>query len=364
MPAIATRPVAVARGALRRVGRIDPISYVPRRRRPASGLARLGVVGYYGWGNYGDELFLDVFREHLGQAAALRPLVHSGLSLAERLGAGVRDSDAILIGGGDLVVPWSGASRYWERSYLRRPVFLSGLGVPMWRAAMPHVVERLASFVGHASVRSIGVRDEESAAWVREHLRPAAPVVTTPDLVWARTLASATRPPGPPVFGVVVRSGKSAADLRHVRRLCERAIERGYRVRRIVAATGHTRALDERSVEALGLPETELVATDDLAAITRAIGECTVLASMKFHPVIAAAMQGVAPIPMMPTTKNQNLMRSFGRPDTLIGWGDPALPDVLDAPLDPVAPAVVEDLRAAAKAHLAELRQQILDATG
>lgn len=363
MRSLATRPGSTARGALRRVTRIDPLSYVPRRRRPRGSPPRVGVVGYYGWGNYGDELFREVFREHLEPDLAVRPLVHAGgPSLAERLGAGVRDSDAILIGGGDLIVPWAGSSRYWERSYLRRPVFMTGLGVPMWRAPSPHVVERLALFFGHPSVRLIGLRDEESATWVRDRLRPGAPVVITPDLVCALTFPPVERPAGPPILGLAVRSGKTPADLAHVRRLGVRAIELGYRVRRIVLATGHTRRLDLAAMDALGLPDTELVASDDLAAISGAIGECTVLASMKFHGVIAAAMQGVTPVAMMATTKNGNFLRAIGRPELLVPFTDPALPEVLDRSLRPVPEDDRRRLRDAGRAHLADLRRRIEEA--
>jgi polysaccharide pyruvyl transferase WcaK-like protein len=361
---LAGRARAAARGALRRVTRVDPLAYVPRRRRPPGTPPGVGLVGFYGWGNFGDELFAEVFREHLEPDLALRSLVHpGGFSLAERLGAGVRDSDAILIGGGDLVVPWGGSSRYWDRAYLRRPVFMSGLGVPLWRPPVPHVVARLALFFGHPNVRLIGVRDEESASWVRNHLGPSAPLVTTPDLVSALTFPAVQRPADAPVLGVAVRGGKTPDDLAHVRRLCRRALERGYRVRRIVLATGRTRAIDLRSVDALGLPDTELVASDDLAVISRAIGECTVFASMKFHGVIAAVMQGVTPLAMMPTTKNLNFLRAVDRADLLVPFTDPSLPDVLDRPLRPVDAADRDRLRDDSRAHLADLRARILEAT-
>ena len=39
--------------------------------RPEGGRPKVGLVGFYGPGNYGDELFLDAFREHLGAAMDL-----------------------------------------------------------------------------------------------------------------------------------------------------------------------------------------------------------------------------------------------------------------------------------------------------
>jgi polysaccharide pyruvyl transferase WcaK-like protein len=319
----------------------------------------VGVVGFFGHGNYGDELFLEVYREHLGGAFALRSLLDPGGGVASRLGDGVRRSDALVIGGGDIVIPWSAASRYWERTYLRRPVFIAGVGVPMWRQPVPHVVDRLRSFFTDPAVRFVGSRDEESTGWIAEHLRPSAPLVTAPDLVCALTLPAAERPTDPPIFGVAVRSRNGPDDLSHVRALCQRAASMGYRVRRIILATGKVRARDLEATAGLELPDTELVSTDDLDAISRAIGECSAFATMKFHGVIVATMYGVPSIALMPTTKTKNFLRGIDRLDLLSAYSNPELPSWLDRDLAPIAPETVERLRSGGVAHLADLRSRI-----
>jgi polysaccharide pyruvyl transferase WcaK-like protein len=351
----------VGRTIVRRVTRLVPLAYLPALPRRRGARPVVGVVGFYGHGNYGDELFLEVFREHLGADFDLRSLLDpaNATSIARRLGSGIRQADAILIGGGDILIPWSSGSRYWERTYLRRPVFVAGIGVPMWRQPRPDVVEQLRSFFGHPSVRFIGTRDPESSAWIEEQLRPTAPVATSPDLVCGLTLPPVERPAGQPIFGVAVRSRKQPDDLSHVRRLCERAVELGYRVRRIVLATGAVRARDEVATAGLDLPDTELVATDDLDEISRAIGECSAMTSMKFHGVVAATMYGVPAIAIMPTTKTRNFMRRIGRPDLLAAYSNPELPSFLVPDLAPIADETRELLRAGAVAHLAELRERI-----
>jgi polysaccharide pyruvyl transferase WcaK-like protein len=322
------------------------------------------VVGFFGHGNYGDELFLDVFREHLGHDVRLRTILGpDGGSLAGRLGAGIRASDAILIGGGDLVKPWSLASRYWEMPYLRRPVFIAGVGVPTWGSPDPAIVAELRRFFRAPNVRFIGVRDGESLEWIAANLQPEVPVRLAPDLVCGLTLPPVERPAGQPVFGVAVRSRGEPDDLTHVRRLCERAAGLGYRVRRIVLGTGRVGAADAVASEGLGLPETELVRTDDLAAISRAIGECSVLATMKFHGVVVATMYGVPSIALMPTAKTRTFLRGIERPDLLSVYSDPDLPSRLVPDLAPIAPATIARLRADAIAHLAELRTSIKAAT-
>src|SRR5262249_45415247 len=157
----------------------DPLAHVPLRPRPAGSPPTVAVVGWFGHGNYGDELFLRVFREHLGRDVQLRSLLDpAGDTVGRRLGAGIREADAILIGGGDIVIPGSTSNRYWEGASLTRPVFVAGVGVPTWRESTADELTRLRRFFRSPAVRFVGVRDVESEAWIREHLQPRIVVRT------------------------------------------------------------------------------------------------------------------------------------------------------------------------------------------
>jgi hypothetical protein len=357
-------PRRIAVSTVRRVAAIDPLAYLPAPARRVGARPVVGVVGWFGRGNYGDELFLDVFREHLGADLELRSILDPAhRTIARRLGSGIRQAEAIVIGGGDIVNPWSNVSRYWDRAYLRRPVFIAGVGVPSWNRPDPSVVAGLRRFFRDPNVRFIGTRDVESEAWIARHLEPTIPIRLAPDLVCGLTLPAVERPAGPPIFGVAVRSRGVPDDLSHVRRLCDRAVELGYRVRRIVLGTGRVGAADAVATDGLGLPETELVRTEDLAAISRAIGECTALATMKFHGVVVATMYGVPSIALMPTTKTRTFLRGIERPELLSVYSDPDLPARLVADLAPIAPGTIARLRADAIAHLTDLRAGIQAAT-
>ncbi len=363
-------PIRAARRAgrtvKRRVTSIDPLAWLPPPGRAPGARPVVGVVGFYGHGNYGDELFLEVFREHLGDAFELRSILETATkrSLASRLGGGVRASEAIVIGGGDIVIPWARGSRYFERSYLRRPVFVAGVGVPTWRESIPYIVQRLRVFFTNPNVKFIGTRDPESSEWMVENLHPGVPVRTAPDLVCGLTLPAVERPAGQPIFGVAVRSRSEPDDLTQVRLLCERAMELGYRVRRIVLATGKVRERDLEATERLGLPDTELISSDDLDVISRAIGECTVISSMKFHGVVVATMYGVPAIATMPTTKTRNFLRRIDRLDLLSVYSSPELPTFLQADMAPIAAEMRDQLRADVVAHLGELRAAIAATLG
>ena len=336
----------------------------PRTRGPRGPRPSVGLVGFYGPGNYGDELFLEVFREHLAPAIDLdvvfdsstRPFFHRPVRDA------VREHDAIVIGGGDLLVPWGLGDRYWLTDYLRRPVHIVGVGVPTWRPARPNVVAQLGRFVRHGNVRSITARDEESAAWIREHLDPRVEVETAADLVFALELPPVERPTDPPILGINVRWRDGNDDYSAVRSLAVRGRKLGYRLRTIVLSTGDVRIQDERAFAALAIdgPDVERVASDDLATLTHAIGECTMLASHKFHGTVVATAYGVPAISMSTTDKNGNLLRRLGRPGLVCAFDDPTLPDRLVARPTPPDPAIRAQMTEAAAEALTRLRARLL----
>jgi polysaccharide pyruvyl transferase WcaK-like protein len=344
---------------------VDPLAYLPAPGRPPTTTPVAGVVGYYGWGNYGDELFLEVFRQQLEPPVRLRTVLdpRAGRIRGRAIGRAVRASDVMLIGGGDIVIPWSQGTRYWDRAYLRRPTFIAGVGVPTWGGSQFERRDALQRFFQHPNVRYIGVRDAASATFIRDRLQPRVPVIETPDLVCALELPAVERPADPPIFGIAVRRRKDKDDLTAVRALALRAQQLGYRVRRIVLGTGRTRLRDEEATAELDLPDTELVASDDLMVITRAIGECTAMASMKFHGFVVATMYGVPCFVLMPTAKNRYLVDTIGRRDLLSQFGDRQLGDRLAAGVAPIEPAVVARLRADAVASLVDLRASIVATT-
>lgn len=340
---------------------------LPRRGRTRAGAGerpRVGLVGFYGPGNYGDELFLEVFRQHLSPAVDLDVVFDSPTRpyFQRPVRDVVRDHDAIVIGGGDLLVPWGLGDRYWLPDYLRRPVHIVGVGVPTWRPAKPGVVDQLRRFVRHRNVRSIVTRDAESTAWIREHLDPRVAVETAADLVFAMDLPEVTRQADPPILGINVRWREGGDDYTAVRALATRGREVGYRLRTIVLSTDDVRRRDEQAFAELGIEgdDVERVASDDLDVLTRGIGECSLLASHKFHGTVVATAYGVPAISMSTTDKNRNLLGRLGRPEMVRAFDDPSLPELVTRPAVPPDPAITAAMAGAARTALSTLRERLL----
>lgn len=289
----------------------------------------VGLVGYFGWGNYGDELFLEVYRQWLGDTVELRVL-HDVLQkpyFSRPIGEVLEGVDAIVIGGGDLVIPWTVSELYWRKEYLQLPVFIVGVGVPTWRGAAPHVIARMAAFFQHPNVRAINTRDQESRAWIERHLTPAAPVTHSADLVFGLELPRV--PSGSqPILGIVTRDRNGEPDdLTQVRRLCERARAAGYALRHIVLGTGVVGARDRARADDLQVEGKHTVASDDISDLTRAIAECSAIASMKFHGTVVAAAYGIPSLVLTASNKSRNFLRMIERPELATSLTDETLPD-------------------------------------
>lgn len=131
---------------------------------------KVGLVGFFGWGNFGDELFVKVFEQWLGDDYELKILNDLTCKpyFTRPVQEVVSEVDAIIIGGGDLIIPWSVSDLYWKSEYLEKPVFIVGVGVPTWRQKNIDVIKKYKNFLMHSNVKFINVRDKESANWIKK----------------------------------------------------------------------------------------------------------------------------------------------------------------------------------------------------
>jgi polysaccharide pyruvyl transferase WcaK-like protein len=337
-------------------------------RRP-----KVGIAGFYGYGNFGDELFLKVFAEHLGDefdlsiVSDLLEKPYFSMDIKEIV-AGL---DAIIIGGGDLIQPWATDPRYFDKALLQKPVFVCGVGVPIRSAKYPSqqvekdfIVQRYLRFLSHPNVKFIHVRDPQSHTWLIDRINPPVGVLEAPDIVCSMTLP-AVAPPStgkPPILGIVTRHRPNRAepdDYSKVVQLLETALRDGWHVRHIVLGNGRVGIQDVEDAKRISPLEKQLIYTDDLDVMCRAIGQCTCLASMKFHGTVVATMYGVPSIVMIATSKNRNFMRRIGREDLLSSFDSEALIDKFLSKPEPISSSSVEDIKQGALEAMYRLRSAL-----
>jgi polysaccharide pyruvyl transferase WcaK-like protein len=324
---------------------------------------RIGLVGYFGYGNYGDELFLDVYRKYFYDCALVPiqdSLTHPFYTAAAY--DTIKTLDAIIIGGGDLFIPKYFANNYFDDHFLQKPIYFHGIGVPLWTGQDPQVVERMATFVGHPNVKKINLRDIESAEWVQNTLKPKAPIDFSADMVFALDFPRVKRDPTNKVFGLIMRKlspGMTRWD--HISSLCDKARSLNYKIHNIVLGTGMIRDDDLEGLKEFDYPHLVTVDPNDLGELTKAIGACDVIASTKFHGCVVATAYGIPAITLTTTDKFLSLYKAMERRDLIGHHIHPDIADRLPKYVAPIPHATRDLLREDAVQSILTLRRQMLD---
>lgn len=322
-------------------------------------MKKIGLVGFFGWGNFGDELFVEAYKQFLEPHFEVK-VVHDLLEkpyFSRPIEEMIGDCDAYVIGGGDLIIPWSLSGLYWREEFLNKPVIINSVGVPTWGGYDKNVVMKLRSFVNHENVRYVAARDPESAAWIGKHLH-CDKVREAPDMVCAVNLPPAT--PSENILGIVTRFRRGGGDdYTQLRKLCEKAVASGYKIRQIILGSGLTGRNDRATADEFDFPNKEIVYSENIWDQCRAIGECTALASMKFHGSVVAAMYGVPSIVMSPTDKSRNFMNRIERHDLLSNLKDKHLADHFSPYMARIPQSSRDSLAAGARRGLEQLKRTL-----
>lgn len=276
-------------------------------------MKRVGLIGFYGWGNYGDELMLGQWRRAFTGVAETE-VVHSLLHrpyFTESATDVARRYDALVIGGGDLLSPDSISSLYWNRAWTERPVVITGVGVclerPGYRA---DVMERLRRFMTHENVRSVTTRDVESSDWVRKHLKPCVDVGTAADIGFAVPLPSPSLPRS--CVGIVFRKTPTSTDADLLRKLRTQCAEAGVELEVLMLSMGLEQDREFEGLRATLGDVPELFRTQSIEEMTRRISSYMCIFTAKFHGAVIAARYGIPAISIRETHKIAALARQIG----------------------------------------------------
>ncbi|MDO5031013.1 polysaccharide pyruvyl transferase family protein [Corynebacterium sp.] len=285
------------------------------------------LVGFFGWGNFGDELFLETHRQQLGEDYEL--IVANDLTKAPYFSRPVAEIvsevDAVLIGGGDLINPVNVSGLYWCEEFLEKPVFVFGIGVPNTRRQKDSTIAYYRSFMQHENCKLVVARDVESYNWLESNLGLGDKLTWHPDPVCSYK-RPAKRKSHEKTLGVVMREHRSLSqDMSPVQRLIEEARRMDYKVKHIVLANQELGRADYERAKIIASEGDEIVYTEDLNEMCAEISSLSALASIKFHGMIVAAMYGVPTIAMSVTPKNRNFLKMIDRSEMLQSYTHPEL---------------------------------------
>lgn len=261
------------------------------------------------------------------------------------------------------MIPFYWTDLYWEREYLARPVFICGVGVPTWGGIVESVVGRMREFFQHKNIKFISVRDIESKQWIEQNLSPHVPVYVAPDLACGLTLPSIDKTQDQKILGIVTRK-QAFIDWSHINRLCDKALKLKFKIRHIILGTGLVGKEDHEAGLDWGFSEKEYIYSENHWDLTRAIGECTVLASMKFHGCLVASMYGIPSIVLIPTDKFKNFYKLLERPELVSHYNDPGLAERFNYHMASVHTLIRQQLRTKVADLLGALRTALQSELG
>ena len=327
-------------------------------------MAKIGIVGYYGWGNYGDELFAEAFRQFLApHTVVVLPQITTPPYYTEPIERRLENVDVVVVGGGDLCIPWHVSDLYWNPAYLKKPVIIYGIGVPLWGGVVPHVVDVLRKFVNHPSVRSVITRDPHSMDWIAESLGVEQKLSWYPDVVCALAFRKKRARSLGQVFTLVTRAQTEELSQKEGS-ICRWAANHGYHVRQLILASGPTAADD--LVEASGMlyAPREIVIRGTTHGLTDELLKSSLVASMKFHGCVVAMMAGIPTVSLSRAEKFTSFYEMLGREDLITTVLDHDKFEALDRAHRTRRIRHVAALRKKAREGLLRLRDEIETVAG
>ncbi|AJI75863.1 polysaccharide pyruvyl transferase family protein [Francisella philomiragia subsp. philomiragia ATCC 25015] len=329
---------------------------------------KIGLVGYFGFGNFGDELFMDVHKQFLADDYELE-VVHDLTEapyFSQKALKNLDSFDGFVIGGGDLLNPNAVSTLYWREEFLKKPVFVHGIGCPNHKVKSSRALSYFNKFFSHENVKYICLRDIESKRYFDSVIKANVETVTHPDAVFALKIPAVKKNPKQKIMGVVLRGlaqgNLAGGDYPQVRKAADEARRLGYKIRVIVGAFGPLGEGDLQKAKDFALSDEEVVYSEDLMEICKSIGECSMLLSMKFHALVVGAMYSIPVIQLSSTLKNRNLFRYMQRPDLVGNHGDEELYRKIPPVPAPLHSLLVKNLKRNAEIGYIELKKAMSSA--
>jgi polysaccharide pyruvyl transferase WcaK-like protein len=263
------------------------------------------IAGYYGFGNYGDELFANVFRTFLGeffQLTFLPDALTDPYFPGEGLASIVERHDLVIVGAGDLLNPQYIPPFYLAEEFLRRKVIIEGVGVPLELGSSETATAHLGNFLSSKCVKGISVRDRLSHDFLVENL--GIDSLIKPDITLSLQILNQR-----PKLRTVTISPRAHQDDEHYAAMIEVAAEirQSATPEVLISSIGDT-AKDDMEFSSAYFQSFEQFDFKSIERITDFIASSEIVISDKFHVCLIGLIGGCTVIPISNSNKFKILL--------------------------------------------------------
>jgi polysaccharide pyruvyl transferase WcaK-like protein len=269
----------------------------------------IGLVGYFNYGNYGDELFLQIWKEKLGNNNVR--FLHSNDS--------IEDIDKIVIGGGDLIIPNDINNNYFNYSWLAKKIYIYGIGASS--TIRYNMVEntRLLYYNFFDKCEYISTRDIKSFYYIRDYIGVKKTGLVQ-DLVWNYTPKFKIKKESNAVVGLTYRRNPWVT-VEEISKICVSLIDKGFAIELIPLQDGahNTRVLHkliyEEVCSKIDYPNVNIIPPNyDVDHKYKAIASCSYYITTAFHGMITALKERVPVICFNQSNKFETLIEQIKMP--------------------------------------------------
>lgn len=273
---------------------------------------KIAVSGYYGMGNFGDDLFLHTLRQVFDNHALYPWTSHID----------PKQSDAVIIGGGDLITPYSFNRYYFHPLIKQLPTWLYGVGIVDVYPEHTWPADQVAEYRAIISQAKRAVFRDDRSSDIAKRVQFHHRVETEPDIVFGyrEPRIPIKRYSNKPTIGICVFSYESFP-MDNMTKLLSHLIQRGYHIVLIPVihhpgnryADHETCLLLQKRVKA-NYPASSIETLPlllDLELTYSYIQAVDFLISFKLHPSLAALRGGVPVLAFSHMNKVRSLLGSF-----------------------------------------------------
>jgi len=287
---------------------------------------KIGLIGYLGFGNYGDELFIETIKNRIDNneisCERVNTSIESPFFNEERL----KIFDAFIIVGGDILNPSIISDLYWNKLYLnaKKPIYIYNLGYPNWISKSDTTCEYYKKFFEDSIIKRIHTRDNETSKFIKENISDKIEIITTPDTTISNFINFKKINNDEKILCVNLRNPYSFEyQYSNLIYLIDK-LKSKYTIKLLVAGIEKIGIDDLRECEKLSKLlemnniKNEIISPNSISEITEFIKKCEIIITNKFHVFVVGNCLSIKTISISGNNKFVNFAKSFNITSKLI----------------------------------------------